>query len=107
MITWSKDELGKIAEADDLHISLLRADQVTYGTPTRIWSVALATAPMCAPTTGRTRVGTRPRCVRRRDGSKPPALRRRSRSSRSRGWSTTSSTMPTGRSITAARISAR
>ncbi len=28
MITWSKDELRKIAEADDLHISPLREDGV-------------------------------------------------------------------------------
>jgi hypothetical protein len=41
MTTWSKDELRKIAEADDLHISPLRADGVTYGTPTWIWSVAV------------------------------------------------------------------
>jgi hypothetical protein len=40
-MTWSKDELGKIAEADDLHISPLREDGVTYGTPTWIWSVAV------------------------------------------------------------------
>ena len=41
MIRWSKDELGKIAEADDLHISPFREDGVTYGTPTWIWSVAV------------------------------------------------------------------
>ena len=40
-MTWSKDELRKIAEADDLHISPLREDGVTYGTPTWIWSVAV------------------------------------------------------------------
>lgn len=39
--TWFKDELRKIAEADDLHISPLREDGVTYGTPTWIWSVAV------------------------------------------------------------------
>jgi hypothetical protein len=39
--TWSKDELRKIAEADDLHISAFREDGVTYGTPTWIWSVAV------------------------------------------------------------------
>src|SRR2546421_7098080 len=39
--TWSKDELSKIAEADDLHISPFREDGVTYGTPTWIWSVAV------------------------------------------------------------------
>jgi hypothetical protein len=40
-MTWSKDELRKIAEADDLHISPFREDRVTYGTPTWIWSVAV------------------------------------------------------------------
>jgi hypothetical protein len=38
---WSKDELRRIAEADDLHISPFREDGVTYGTPTWIWSVAV------------------------------------------------------------------
>jgi hypothetical protein len=41
MRTWSKDELRRIAEADDLHISPFREDGVTYGTPTWIWSVAV------------------------------------------------------------------
>jgi hypothetical protein len=41
MTTWSKDELRRIAEADDLHISPLRDDGVTCGTPTWIWSVAV------------------------------------------------------------------
>jgi hypothetical protein len=41
MTTWSKDELHKIAEADDLHISPFREDGVTYGTPTWIWSVVV------------------------------------------------------------------
>src|SRR6476469_6324634 len=41
MTTWSKDELLKIAEADDLHISPFREDGMTYGTPTWIWSVAV------------------------------------------------------------------
>jgi hypothetical protein len=40
-MTWSKDELRRIAEADDLHISPFREDGVTYGTPTWIWSVAV------------------------------------------------------------------
>lgn len=38
---WSKDELRKIVEADDLHIAPFRDDGVTYGTPTWIWSVAV------------------------------------------------------------------
>jgi len=43
-MTWSRDELRKVAEADDLHISPLREDGVTYGTPTCIWSVAVGDA---------------------------------------------------------------
>jgi hypothetical protein len=41
MSTWSTDELRRIAEADDLHISPFREDGETYGTPTWIWSVAV------------------------------------------------------------------
>jgi hypothetical protein len=41
MISWSKDELSKIAEADDLHISPFRQGELTYGTPTWIWCVAV------------------------------------------------------------------
>jgi len=40
-MTWSEDDLRKIAEADDLHISPFCEDGVTYGTPTWIWSVAV------------------------------------------------------------------
>jgi hypothetical protein len=43
-MTWSKDELRKIAEADDLHIAPFREDGVTYGTPTWIWSVSVGHA---------------------------------------------------------------
>jgi hypothetical protein len=39
--TWSKDELRKIADSDDLHISPFREDGKTYGTPTWIWSVVV------------------------------------------------------------------
>src|SRR5437016_13780299 len=41
MSTWSKDELRKIAETDDLHISPFREDGRTYGTTTWIWSVVV------------------------------------------------------------------
>jgi hypothetical protein len=41
MSSWSKEELRKIEESDDLHISPFREDGVTYGTPTWIWSVAV------------------------------------------------------------------
>ncbi len=44
MAKWPIDELRKIAEADDLHISPFREDGVTYGTPTWIWSVAVGDA---------------------------------------------------------------
>jgi hypothetical protein len=40
MITWSKYELCKIAEDDDLHISPFREDGV-MAPPTKIWSVAV------------------------------------------------------------------
>jgi len=39
--SWLKEELRKIAESDDLHISPFREDGVTYGTPTWIWSVVV------------------------------------------------------------------
>ena len=41
MSNWIKDELDKIAETDDLHISPFREDGKTYGTPTWIWFVAV------------------------------------------------------------------
>ena len=41
MATWAKDELKRISEADDLHVSPFRDDGATYGTPTWIWSVAV------------------------------------------------------------------
>ena len=44
MTTWSRDDLRKIAEADDLHVSPFREDGVTYGTPTWVWSVAVGDA---------------------------------------------------------------
>jgi hypothetical protein len=41
MTAWPKEELNKIALADDLHIAPFREDGVTCGTPTWIWSVAV------------------------------------------------------------------
>src|SRR5947209_19700822 len=38
---WSREELRRIAEADDLHVSPFREHGLTYGTPTWIWSVAV------------------------------------------------------------------
>jgi hypothetical protein len=44
MAVWSKHEIRKIAESDDLHIAPFREDGQTYGTPTWIWSVAVGDA---------------------------------------------------------------
>ena len=41
MSAWNKEELCKIAETDDLHISPFRERGKTYGTPTWIWSVVV------------------------------------------------------------------
>jgi hypothetical protein len=41
LANWPRDELKKIADADDLHVSPFREDGVTYGTPMWIWSVAV------------------------------------------------------------------
>ena len=38
---WPADTLAAINHADDLKISPLRADGLTYGTPTWIWCVAV------------------------------------------------------------------
>jgi hypothetical protein len=40
-VAWPRDEIARIAAADDLHVSPLREDAKTYGTPTWIWSVAV------------------------------------------------------------------
>src|SRR4051812_43078756 len=39
--SWTKNELKKIAESDDLHVAPFRDDGKTYGTPTWIWSVVV------------------------------------------------------------------
>lgn len=41
MSCWKQEELRKIAETDDLHVSPFREDGMTYGTPTWIWSVVV------------------------------------------------------------------
>ena len=41
MTVWPKEELRKIAETDDLHMSPFREDGKTYGTPTWVWSVVV------------------------------------------------------------------
>ena len=41
MSAWSRDELRKIGDTDDLHISPFREDGRTFGKPTWIWSVVV------------------------------------------------------------------
>jgi hypothetical protein len=41
MAKWPEEELRRIAETDDLHVSPFREDGKTYGTPTWIWSVVV------------------------------------------------------------------
>jgi hypothetical protein len=41
MGAWASEELERIGNSDDLHISPFREDGVTYGTPTWIWSVVV------------------------------------------------------------------
>ena len=41
MSSWSKDELRRAAEADDLRVSPFREDGVTYGTPTWVLSAVI------------------------------------------------------------------
>ncbi len=41
MNAWPDEQLNKMAQADDLHISPFRDDGASYGTPTWIWSVAV------------------------------------------------------------------
>ena len=41
MSRWLNNELDSIAATNDLHISPLREDGITYGTPTWIWSVVV------------------------------------------------------------------
>ena len=71
--TWSKEELRKIAEADDLHISPFREDGKTYGTPTWIWSVAVGDALYVRAYNGKSSRWYRPQSGRRRGGSSPLA----------------------------------
>lgn len=41
MTEWTSDELKAIASTDDFHVAPFRADGVTLGTPTWIWSVVV------------------------------------------------------------------
>jgi hypothetical protein len=41
MADWSADRLKAIAENDDLFVSPLREDSMTYGTPTQTWALVI------------------------------------------------------------------
>ncbi|MDT3315669.1 DUF2255 family protein [Microbacterium sp. KSW4-11] len=41
MTEWGEEDLAAIAATDDPHIAPLRADGITPGTPTWIWSVVV------------------------------------------------------------------
>jgi hypothetical protein len=41
MADWSADQLQAIAENDDLFVSPLREDGITYGTPTQTWALVV------------------------------------------------------------------
>lgn len=41
MTGWNPQLISEIAESDDLHVAPFRADGVTTGTPTWIWSVVI------------------------------------------------------------------
>lgn len=41
MTPWDSPTIEAIAGTDDLHVAPFRADGITYGTPTWIWSVVL------------------------------------------------------------------
>lgn len=41
MSAWPSADISRIAATDDLHIAPFRADGITYGTPTWIWSVVV------------------------------------------------------------------
>ena len=107
MITWSKEELRKIAAADDLHISPFREDGVSYGTPTWIWSVAVDDALYVRGYNG---LNSRwyQAAVRQKAGRIIAAGM--TKEVTSRPWtdrSTTGSMTPTGQSIMTARTSAQ
>jgi hypothetical protein len=49
MTTWTKDELRRIAGADDLRISPFGEAGETYGTLTGIWVCRRQGRPLCTP----------------------------------------------------------
>ena len=73
MPAWSKDELGRIAAADDLHIAPFRDDGKTCGTLTWIWSVAVDDGLYVRAYNGQKSRWYRPRCASKPAVSSLPA----------------------------------
>lgn len=73
MSAWQKEQLLKIATTDDLHISPLRDDGKTYGTPMWICSVVVDDELYVRAYNGQNSRCTRPRCAKRPAGLRQPA----------------------------------
>ena len=108
MTAWMKNDLGRIADTDDLHISPLREDGKTYGTPTWIWSVVVDGALYVRAYNGRESQWYKA-ALRQKAGRITAAgmTKEVSPSSRWAGKSTTASMTPTARNTRAARTSSR
>jgi hypothetical protein len=69
MSSWTKEELKKIVETDDLHVSRFRDDGVTYGTPTWIWLIVVDDALYVRAYNGPSSPCMKPRCRKSVAGS--------------------------------------
>ena len=72
MSNWTEDELHRIAGADDLHISPLREDNVTHGTPLGSGRLLSEASCSCGPITARRHDGIEQRCAKSTDRSPQP-----------------------------------
>ena len=72
-MAWSKNELEKISETDDLRVAPLRDDVTTCGTPTWIWSVAVDGALYVRAYNGRSSRWRQATVRQKAGGSSPPA----------------------------------
>jgi hypothetical protein len=107
MRTWSKGELSKIAQMDDLHISPLREDGKTYGTPTWIWSVVVDDALYVRGYNGKNSRWYQAAMREKVGRITAASMTKEAPSSQSTERSTTPSMMPIARSTRATSISAR
>jgi hypothetical protein len=54
MSDWNRHDLDAFISSEDVHISPLRSDGVTHGTPTRIWAVVVGNNLYVRPASGPT-----------------------------------------------------